>query len=238
MQQTHSSRMMDSSDPPSQAQHAGDGAAYPPGPITPSVPASPAWQRTAEETAKAYAAFCLYRDLGSGRSLRAAYAAAKGCQKGVKRVSGYWQRWARDHQWKSRAEAYDAHLDAVKRKAEAQRWRERGEALVEEQFQLAQAMLEKVRRMLAFPLARETVEQTDEQGNPVDVTVEPANWNFNSAARLAKVAVEFGRLACGLPTQSEQSVQFDIDPSQLSDEQLERIIAGEHPAAVLATPGG
>ncbi len=64
-----------------------------------------AWTRSDDETAKAYAAFCAYRDLGSSRSLDAAFAQAKGCQKGVKRVSGFWQRWSRDNHWKNRAEA-------------------------------------------------------------------------------------------------------------------------------------
>ncbi len=43
-----------------------------------------AWTRSDDETAKAYAAFCAYRDLGSSRSLDAAFAQAKGCQKGVR----------------------------------------------------------------------------------------------------------------------------------------------------------
>ena len=189
------------------------------------------WTRRDGETAKAYSAFCLYRDMGSGRSLDAAYCLAQGLQKGSKRVSGYWQRWYHDFEWKTRAEAYDAHLDDVKRRAEAQRWRERGEALVEEQYQLARAMVKKVQQMLQFPLVKQTVES---ENGPV--TVEPARWTFNSAARLAKVATELGRLAAGLPTRNEHLVHFDIDPTKLSDDQIERILAGEHPAAVVATP--
>ena len=75
-----------------------------------------AWTRSDDETAKAYAAFCAYRDLGSSRSLDAAFAQAKGCQKGVKRVSGFWQRWSRDNHWINRAEAYDAHLELLSRR--------------------------------------------------------------------------------------------------------------------------
>ena len=200
------------------------------------VSSAEAWTRRPGETSTAYAAFCTYRDLGPTRSLDAAYCLAQGYQKGSKRVSGFWKRWYRGHEWRSRAEAYDAYLDEEKRRAEAQKWRQRGEDLVEEQYKLAVAMLEKARQMLAFPLVRQTVEQRDEDGRPVRVIIEPARWTFGTAARLAQVAVELGRLATGLPTRNEQSVHFEIDPAKLSDEQLEHIIAGEHPAAVVATP--
>ncbi len=201
------------------------------------VSASQAWTRRPGETSAAYAAFCTYRDLGPGRSLDAAYARAQGLQKGDKRASGHFQRWHRDYAWRSRAEAFDAFLDQAKRQAEVEKWKQRGEELVEKQFAVAMAMLKKAEQMLAFPLARQTAEQAGEEGATIEVTIEPAKWNFNSIARLAKVAVELGRLACGLRTKHEQSVHFEIDPSQLTDEQLERIIGGEHPAAVLATPG-
>ena len=80
------------------------------------------------------------------------------------------------------------------------------------------------------------LDDKDENGDPMEVTVEPAKWNFNSAARMAKVATELGRLAAGLPTKNEHSVHYEIDPAQLTGEQIERILAGEHPAAVVVTP--
>ncbi len=101
---------------------------------------------------------------------------------------------------------------------------------------MAVAMLEKVRQMLAFPLVRQIVEQRDDDGRPTHIIIEPARWTFGTAARLAKIGVELGRLATGLPTKNEQSVHFKIDPAKLSDQQLERIIAGEDPAVVVATP--
>ena len=192
------------------------------------------WTRRDGETGTAYAAFSTYRDLGPRRSIAEAYRQRTG-KESAKQAGGHWTRWYRDHQWKTRAEAYDAHLDDVKRRAEAQRWRERGEALVEEQFRLAQAMVKKVQQMLQFPLVRQMVEQTDDKGKPQHVTIEPARWTFNSAARLAKVATELGRLAAGLPTSTTRQTSYDIDVTQLTDEQLQRIAAGEDPAFVLAT---
>ncbi len=46
------------------------------------VSAAQAWTRRPGETARAYECFCIYRDLGPGRSLDAAYCQAKGLQKG------------------------------------------------------------------------------------------------------------------------------------------------------------
>lgn len=145
-----------------------------------------------------------------------------GSTQGNKRATGHWTRWYSRHNWKSRAEAYDVYLDREKRRAEAEEWKRRGEAIAEEQYELAQEMLKKVRQMLQFPLAEKTAKRTDEEGNEVKVTVEPARWNFNTVARVGKVAIELARLEAGLPTKNEQAVHFEIDPSKLTDDQNER----------------
>lgn len=76
------------------------------------------WERQPGETAKAYAAFCAYRNLGSDkRSLEAVAAkVAKGSRKG-KEEPGYIKRWSSTHRWVERAAAYDDHLDEVRRAA-------------------------------------------------------------------------------------------------------------------------
>lgn len=187
------------------------------------------WTRQPGETARAYECFSAYRDLGPGRSMVEAYRHKTG-KETAKQSSGHWNTWYRVHDWRRRAEAYDHHLDELGRKAEAEAWEKRRRDLVEEQFELSKAMLSKVDQMLKFPLVRQTVE-----GESGPVTIEPVRWNMNSAARMAKIAIELGRLASGLPTRHEQAVHFEIDPTQLTDEQIERILNGEHPAAVIAT---
>ena len=82
------------------------------------VSAAEVWTRRPGETRAAYAAFCTYRDLGPRRSLLAAYQQGGGHKKGTKgaqQTSGHWKRWYRGHEWRSRAEAYDAWLDEEKR---------------------------------------------------------------------------------------------------------------------------
>ena len=74
------------------------------------------WERQEGETAKAFAAFCAYRDLPpESRSIRAAGEASTG-QKALRtrtgpRAATAWHVWAADYAWAARAAAWDAELD-------------------------------------------------------------------------------------------------------------------------------
>jgi hypothetical protein len=82
--------------------------------------ATPAWLQLPGESAKAYAAFCLYRDLGPKRSLVKAYRLQTGHEQAT--ISGLWNTWRRKHRWADRAEAFDREaafdLDQVQRQTE------------------------------------------------------------------------------------------------------------------------
>jgi hypothetical protein len=71
------------------------------------------WDRQDEETQKSYDAFCVYRDL-KPRSLQSAYRKGSGKEQ-AKQASGCWLSWYDEHDWKRRAEAYDAHLELLSR---------------------------------------------------------------------------------------------------------------------------
>lgn len=78
------------------------------------------WEQQPGETPKAYQAFCVYRDMGAGRSLDAGYQqsiqrVSEGYQE--KRASGAWRRWCNQHGWVARAIAYDKYLDSERLKA-------------------------------------------------------------------------------------------------------------------------
>jgi hypothetical protein len=77
------------------------------------------WGRQPGESSQAFHAFSHYRDLVSERSQDKAYREhlrqCRGLQKGVKGVSGRWQRWNHDYGWVSRVAAYDADLDRQQR---------------------------------------------------------------------------------------------------------------------------
>lgn len=72
------------------------------------------WTRREEETARAYACFCVYRDLNSRRSLAEAYRQETGREE-AKQAPGTWAGWYAKFDWKKRAEAYDAHLEERRR---------------------------------------------------------------------------------------------------------------------------
>lgn len=69
------------------------------------------WQRATDETDKAFAAFCVYRDLGSERSIDKAYQR----QNGGKTAPRWWEGWSTRYKWVERVKAYDNHLEAQRR---------------------------------------------------------------------------------------------------------------------------
>jgi hypothetical protein len=67
------------------------------------------WERQPTETTAAFEAFCHYRDSGATRSLR----------KTRRELDRPWTTisdWSSKHLWTARAESYDAHVDAERRK--------------------------------------------------------------------------------------------------------------------------
>jgi hypothetical protein len=79
------------------------------------------WERQADESDRAFAAFVVYRDLGGRRSLdevcRRLYPRS---QTGRKRAAtGRVQLWSTRHRWVARARAWDAERDRLSRQAAA-----------------------------------------------------------------------------------------------------------------------
>lgn len=95
------------------------------------------WLKRDEESAQAYAAFCVYRDIGSDRTH------LKALEK-LGRPSGYQRQleeWSGKYDWVSRCEAYDAHRDEVRLQA-------REDALREAQHKLSAETLTVLEQML------------------------------------------------------------------------------------------
>lgn len=69
------------------------------------------WERQDGETPKAYAAFCVYRDLGPDRSM-----AKTGETLG--KSQGLMEEWSAKYEWVKRAAAWDEEQDRVARKAQ------------------------------------------------------------------------------------------------------------------------
>lgn len=107
------------------------------------------WERQPAESAKAFAAFRLYCEMGAERTT---LKVAKHCQ----RSASLMRKWARTHGWSERARALDVHLDTVRRAEEDRRlrtvcadWAERAIAVRESDWQDAQTLRQMVREKLA-----------------------------------------------------------------------------------------
>lgn len=72
---------------------------------------SESWERYPNESAKAYEAFCVYRDIGPTRSL-AKTAEAMNHPPGYKQT--LW-KWSTKYEWQSRCYDYDDHMERVAR---------------------------------------------------------------------------------------------------------------------------
>lgn len=75
--------------------------------LAPTEP-DPVWERQPGEPARAFAAFCVYRDMGPQRSIRKAEPIIRAAGNGARKTVHQWSsKWG----WASRAPAYDAMLD-------------------------------------------------------------------------------------------------------------------------------
>lgn len=104
------------------------------------------WTRRDGESAKAFKAFGLYRDMEpSRRSIDAAYHAYTGQQGSNKRASGFFTAWTAAHDWTARAAAYDAHRERQRLEAQGT---EEIEAFRDRQIKLAAATTATTIRLL------------------------------------------------------------------------------------------
>ena len=72
------------------------------------------WEKLPKESFQAFAAFCVFRDLGAERSIRKAVENTE--QDKSSRTKRYhsWRGWAATYRWKERADAYDRHIEKLK----------------------------------------------------------------------------------------------------------------------------
>ena len=95
------------------------------------------WNRQPGETAKAYAAFLVYRDLPAiGRSVAAAWGRKKGGKQ--------WERWCTIHTWLDRAAEHDSDLAFRRRERMAKEL----EQAQDDAFVLIRATLAKVKERI------------------------------------------------------------------------------------------
>src|ERR1017187_2409163 len=136
-----------------------------------------AWARQAAESSKAYAHFCLYRDMGQERSLRKLAREDK-CRAKV----GQLERWSSKWRWVERCQQYDDYTERQLR-------------LQQEKERLEMHKRHAKMGMLAQTLAVRKLEKVVNKIEQNEDTLSPAD-----AARILDIGVKVERLARGEST--------------------------------------
>lgn len=207
-------------------------------------PASP-WLRLPKETAKAYADFEAYRDLGKDRSLTNA---AQVLHKSVPHLG----RLSRQYDWVERCRAFDTHNDrarseqqraddaAVAEVLRKERQKKQRDAL-DRQLDTATALLTVARRRLTPPRAmREAAQAGDAAAIQALNDWTPTNDDIRTASAAMDRAVHHQRLAMGLPTNVtrqdivlQEQVRESADISATVIRLLEEFVCDDCKAAIL-----
>lgn len=116
------------------------------------------WERHTGDSAKVWAAFVIYRDMGPGRSLRAV------CSDMGKDISQM-SRWSTRHNWKQRVEAFDREQDRIARMVMIDKAIRMGERHADEAIELAKDLMIYPRALMAKldkdPTAVEKLEEEE-----------------------------------------------------------------------------
>ena len=154
-----------------------------------------AFEQQPMESAKAFAAFTAYLNLGPERSV-----ATVGEQLG--KSGSLLERWAKRFDWTARVQAHAAHLAAVEREAveavargKSAEWMTRQQELREREWEMHEKCIEAARRGLKAFMEREKV-----YANLADIS------------RILEVASKLGRLASGMATDRTELTGEDGGP--------------------------
>jgi len=141
------------------------------------------WERQKDESSKAYAAFCVYRDLGPERSLDKALSEAN--KKPTNRR--HWSRWMEKYRWYERAQAYDDYIERKMRKENEKKILD----MSDRHARLAVVLQQKIAQRLQ--------------------EIDPSELSPADIARWLDVATKLERLSRGEPTEiGKQEVQGQV----------------------------
>ncbi len=155
------------------------------------------WDKREDESARAYEWFCRYRDMGPGRShekLNQKYS------EGISKKS-LTLRWSSKYAWVERAEAYDAHIESIKRETNE----DRAKKTAEEHIGVADKVMEFALRKLSL--------------------LENMEVKPNEVKGLIELAVKIKRDALGIAEKHEVTGEVHVEQqtaNKLIDDLLER----------------
>lgn len=178
-----------------------------------------AWEKQPEESARAYEAFALYRDLGPERSL-----AKVGQMLGKSKA--LMERWSAKHDWVYRVQALEARDQMIAREAveqhkqvQAEDHAKREARLREEALSVREEAMSQSKKMLSWPLTEQRVVQEEEDGEQVVYQFIPAKWNKGTAVSLFHLAVGNAPDPADL-----EEAMYEEDYSELSEAETEELL--------------
>lgn len=126
------------------------------------------WDKRKGEPNRAYAAFCVYRDLGPDRSVDKAHALLKGGRIAAGRAQGQWWEWSSDFEWVSRAIAFDEHKDQIRLREFEARFKQQARDQADFAFDEFRRLVRRVQKADAILDKADTHPVTDLEQETVD----------------------------------------------------------------------
>jgi hypothetical protein len=182
-----------------------------------------AWDRLDGESAKAHAAFVVYRDLGVQRSLQKAW--ERYTNGNTKAMPGYFGRWSSENAWVERAEAWDIEQQAIADEAATAVF---DEMIREGRKEVIRRGVEDYRRLLEHfdeAIGQISAVRRSDGGYVTDpktgerikvVTVKIDLMNEWRLARWRKEIEMLGRLAFGLPATVKSADDSDTEADEVA----------------------
>lgn len=158
------------------------------------------WEPQKGESMPAFQAWSRFVEMGDNRSTRAV---AQQLGKSAALIARWSSRWG----WVERIAAWSAHMAEIEQRGRERALGNEAEDWAKKQIRIADLLVDKSEKMLAFPLAT----QKSQDGKTI---VEPARWSFGDAAKLSDTGIKLGRLARG---ESTDNVTVDDKRQKLAE---------------------
>lgn len=181
------------------------------------------WDQVLRETAKAFAAFIIYREMAAHR--RSIVEVSREQGKHVKLI----ERWATRYGWLDRARAYDKFIDREQQKGAAEGARAMGRRHAENARKIIAIGMREVNKMELLSIKR----QKELPKTPGDLLVA-----LHTAVELVERGMKEERLATGMPTDiQEYHESRRVDVTKLNVSELKAAKALVAKAVVVDTEG-
>jgi len=139
------------------------------------------WERLDGESGAAFAAFCVYRDLGADRNIRKAVESAEKDEAVRAKRYKVWRNWSTAYRWRERSADYDKYIERLKQSE----LRKTIEAQGEKHREVTGKMLDVVSKKLD--------------------TMNPAELTQGNVAEWVQTAIKAEREAAGLVTGNDKA---------------------------------